>query len=172
MAGIDRPGAAGDQHQEGRLRALQMEGHLEVAVGREIIEVLEGRKPWIDAQLLWSLVHPQIVGAYDILGGERLAVMPLDAPTQLEGESHAVLAPRPPGREFGDDRLEAGVFNVLVKQRQIIEHPHHRPDGEDGGFLQGRHAGRAVRRVDLQNASGLLCQGGIDGTRASQKPND
>jgi len=58
MAGIDRPAATGDQHQESRLWTLQMEGHLEVAVGREMVEVAEGRKPWIDTQLVWRLVHP------------------------------------------------------------------------------------------------------------------
>ena len=149
-----------------------MEGHLEVAVGREMVEVLEGGQPWIDAQLLWPFVHPQIVGAYDVLGGERLAVMPLDALTQLEGEPHAVLAPRPRGREIRDDRLEADLFNALVEQRQIIEHPHHRPDGEDGGFLQDGHGGRAVRQVDPERAAGLLRQDGAAGSHADQKPKD
>ena len=68
--------------------------------------------------------------------------------------------------------LEAGLFNALVEQCQIIEHPHHRPDGEDGGFLQDRHGGRAVRRVDPERATGLLRQDRAAGSHAGQKPTD
>src|ERR1700722_21039662 len=143
-----------------------MEGHLEVASSREMVKILEARKPWIEAQLLWRLAHPQIVGAYNVLRGKRLAVMPLDAEAQLEGEPHAVFAPCPRGREIGDDRLEADLFNALIEQRQIIENPHHRPNGENGGFLHDGHGGRAVRRVDSERATGLLRQDGAGRSHA------
>ena len=172
MAGIDRPGAAGNLHQEGRLRPLQVEGDLEVAVGGEMVEVPEDREAGIGAQLFRRFLHQQIVRALDVPRRERLAVMPLDALTQLEGQPGAVLAPGPLGCQIRNDRLKAGLLHALVEQHQIVEHPHHRPHRKGGRLLQDGHGGRAVWGVDLEDPSRLLRQDGAAGGHAGQEPKD
>ena len=98
--------------------------------------------------------------------------MPLDALAQAKGQPGAVVAPGPIGRQIGHDRLKAGLLHALVEEHQIVEHAHHRPDGKGGGFFEDGHAGRAVGRVDLQGAPGLLRQDGARGSHAAQKPNN
>ena len=108
-----------------------------------------------------------------VLRRERLAVMPFDALAQLERQPGSVLAPRPFGCQIRNDRLKAVLLHALVEQHQIVEHAHHRPHCKGGRFLQNGHGGRAVRRVDFQNAAGLLRQDGAGrGHAGQQKPND
>src|SRR6516225_6114335 len=93
VTGIDPRRVAGDRHRERRLRPLQVKGDLPVAVGGHLRKVIICRFPRIDPQLLRRQVHPQIPGAFDVLGGERLAVMKLDALAQLEGQLGPLLVP-------------------------------------------------------------------------------
>ena len=82
----------------------------------------------VDAELLGRRSGNQVPGAFDVPGGERLAVMPFDARPQFEGQLLAVLAPRPARSEVGDDRVQAVLRHVLVEHDQIVEHAHHRTD--------------------------------------------
>ena len=104
----------------------------------------------IEAQLLLALVGQQIERAFDVLRGERLAVVPFDAVAQLEGQLGAVLVPCPARGELGHDRLHAVLRNVLVENDEIVEDAHHRHDDADRPLLVDRHAGRAVAVIDPQ----------------------
>jgi hypothetical protein len=45
---------------------------------------------------------------------------------------------------------------MLVEGHKVIEDPHHRPLGDDGGLLMDRHARRAVEHVDFKDAALFL----------------
>ena len=102
MARIDRRPARGQQRQQRRLRPLQVEGGLVVAVGGDFFEVEVPALARVDAQLFAAAAEQQLPGALDVGGRERFAVMPLDALAQLEGQLLAVLAPGPTLGEVGD----------------------------------------------------------------------
>src|SRR5271169_6003619 len=104
-----------------------MERNLRVAVGRDLFEISVPGLAWIDAKLLGWSAREQVPGAFDVLGGERLAVMPFDALTQRKGQLRAVLTPRPAGRELRNDRVRVVLLYVLIEQDEIIEHAHDRP---------------------------------------------
>ena len=86
VAGIDRRVARGEQGGERRLRSLEMNRDLMVALGLGAVDVAVPRGARVAAQLRLGLAGQQIEGADDVLGGEGLAVMPLHALLQLEGE--------------------------------------------------------------------------------------
>src|SRR5580692_10205563 len=92
MARIDHRITRGQQHDKGRLRPFQTEGDLVVAVGRYFCEVAVPRLARIDPQLVVRFAEQQVPGAFDVRGGERLAVVPLDALAQREGQLGPVLA--------------------------------------------------------------------------------
>src|SRR5215472_11901617 len=73
--------------------------------------------------------------AFDVLGGEWLAVMPFDALAQREGQLGAFLAPRPADGEVGHDRLHSVLWGVLFVHHEIIEDAHHWPVGSGRRFL-------------------------------------
>src|SRR6266478_4048134 len=156
MAGVDRRKPGGEQGNKGGLRPLQYKRRFVIPVGGDLLEVAVPGLPRIDTQLLARLALQQVPGALDILGGQRLAVVPLDALVQLEGQPGAVLVPRPALGQFGHDRLHAVLLHVLVVQNEVVKHPHHRAQRKDGGFFVDRHAGRAVDRVGLQYAALFL----------------
>ena len=107
VAGIDRRLAGGEQQQKRRLRPLQMENRLVVALGGHVRQIEVPGPAVVDPELVLALVEQQVPGAFDVGGGERLAVMPFDALAQLEREFGAVFAPRPARRQFRHDRFEA-----------------------------------------------------------------
>ena len=156
VARIDRRHAGGEQRDKRRLRPLQDERHLVIAVGDDLGEVGVPGLARVDAQPLGALALYQVPGAFDVGGGERLAVMPFDPLTQMEDQLGAVLVPRPVGGELGHDVGEAVLRDVLVEQHEVVEHRHHRPLGDDGRFLVDRHAGRAVDHVLPENTALLL----------------
>src|SRR6516165_9734119 len=102
MTRVDRREPGGEQLDKS---PFQMERRLAVAFGRDLFEVDPPRLAGIDAQLLLRLSLHEIEGAFDVLGGERLAVMPFDAIAQFESELGPILAPRPAFREIRNDRL-------------------------------------------------------------------
>src|SRR5207302_761207 len=75
---------------------------------------------------------------------------------QLKYQLGTVLVPRPFGREIGHDRVDAVLPDLRIERDEIVEHPQHRPLGEDRLLLVDRHAGRAVDRVDLQDTAMFL----------------
>jgi hypothetical protein len=135
VAGINRHKAVGEQHRKGRLRPLQVKSNLPIAIGGYLSEVVKSRFKQISPQFLRSLVHSQVPGAFDILGAERLAVMPFDAAAQLKGQLGPVLVPYPAGRQIGHDRLQTVLRRMLVEHDQVVEHTHHWSLGENRHFL-------------------------------------
>ena len=105
VAGIDRRIAGGEQRQQRRLRPLQIERGLEIAVGGDVVDLIVPGLARVLAELLLRLAHQHVEGAFDVGRGERLAVMPFDALAQLEGQGLVVAAPGPALREIRDDRI-------------------------------------------------------------------
>src|SRR5205085_764349 len=59
--------------------------------------------------------------------------------------------------------------HVLVVHDEVIEHPHHRPFGEDRRLLVDRHARRAVGTVHFQNAALLLGECRLSGEHCKEQ---
>src|SRR6516225_5436468 len=91
MAWIDHRIAGGQQHDKGRLWPSQAEGDLVVAVGRHLGEVAVPRLARIDPQLVVRFAEQQVPGAFDVRGGEEVAVVPLDTLAQRERQLGPVL---------------------------------------------------------------------------------
>ncbi len=86
-----------------------------VAVGGHLRKVAVPRFARIETQLVGRLAGQQIPGAFDVLRGERFAVMPFNALAQQEGQRGAVLVSAPPGRQIGHDRGHTVLLGVLVE---------------------------------------------------------
>ena len=61
-----------------------MERRGQISVGGDPFEVLVPGLAWVGAQLLLQFPEQQVPGAFDVFGGERLAVVPFDAVAQAE----------------------------------------------------------------------------------------
>jgi len=70
-----------------------MKGRLAVAIGRGARHIDPPGLTVVEPQLLLPLIRQQVEGAFDVLGRERLAVVPFDAIAQFEAQLFAVLAP-------------------------------------------------------------------------------
>jgi len=133
-----------------------MEGDLVVAVDRHLVEIAVPGFARIDPELLARLPGEQVPSALDVASGERFAVMPFDALAQCKGQPRPLLVPRPTRGEIGNDRLEAVLLHMLIEHDEVVEHPHHRPEGGNRRFLVDRHAGGAVEMRHSENAARLL----------------
>jgi len=118
MAGVDRGIPRGERCQKGRLRLLQMKGDLVIAVRRDLFQVPVPGFAGIDAQLFTRLAADQVPSALNVLGRERLAVVPLDA--LLRGP---LLVPRPASREIGHDRSEAVLLHCWSNMTRLLNTP-------------------------------------------------
>ena len=58
---------------------MKMKRRFTVAIGGDLFEIAEPDLSRVDAKLLFRFAEQQIVGAFDVGGGERLAVVPFDA---------------------------------------------------------------------------------------------
>jgi len=154
--GIDRRPTGGQQREQRRLRAFQAERDLVIALDDNLVEVGVPGPARIDPQLVASLAGQQIPSAFDILGGERLAVVPFDALAQRKRQLSPFLVPRPAGGEVGNHRLHAGLRHILSVHDEVIEHPHHRPQRRDRRFLEDRHARRAVKMRECEDTAVFL----------------
>jgi hypothetical protein len=90
---VHRRPAGRQQRQKRGLRLLQMEGNLKVAVGGHLFEVTVPGLARIEAKLLDRLAGQQIPSAFDVLGGERPAVVPSDIVAQWQGQLGPLLVP-------------------------------------------------------------------------------
>ena len=133
-----------------------MDRDLVVAVGGDALDVAVPRLARVAAQLLLALAGQQVEGADDVLGGEGLAVVPLHALLQLEGEILVVGAPAPRLGEVGDDGLRAVLRLALVVEHQVVEQRHEGDDRRVGRLLVDRGAGRIVAMIHFQHAAALL----------------
>ena len=159
MAGINRRPSRRQQRQECRLRPLQVEGGLVIAVRTDLFEVEVPGLARVHAQLFAAAAEQQFPGAFDVGGGKGLAVVPLDALPQFERQLLAVLAPGPALGEVGADRLRAVLRDLLVVHDQVVENAHARPQRRAGRLLVQRQARRVVEKRDLQNTAGFLRRG-------------
>ena len=113
VAGIDR-GVAGRQHgEQGWLRLLELERDLEISVQPDVLHVLIPDLARIEPQPVLGFAEQQVEGAADVLGGERLAVMPFHALAQLERDPFSVLAPAPALGQIRNDRVQAVARGLL-----------------------------------------------------------
>ena len=172
MAGIDRRIPGGEQGDESRLRPLQVKSHLAVAIGRHFFEIEEPGFAEVETQFLVGLSAQQIVRAFDVGGGEQLAVMPFDALAQREGQLGPFLVRGPAGRQIRHDRLDPVLRHVLVEQHKIVEHPHHRHDRRDAALLDDGHAGGAVTVKHAQGAALLLRERRVGESHSQQHSAD
>src|SRR5271166_2136863 len=123
VAGVDRRPPGRQQGEKGTLRPFQMKGDLIVAVRRHLREVAVPALARIDAELLAGPAGEEIPGAFDVLGGERLAVVPFDALTQREGQLGPLFVPGPAGGKVRDDRPQAVLRHVLIEYHQVVNTP-------------------------------------------------
>ena len=138
-----------------RLRLLQLEGDLVVAVDHHLVEIVV---PDL-ARVLAELVLPDLAGqhvesALHVIGRERLAVVPLDALVELEGELGPGPVPRPALGQVGHDRLKAVVTFGRIEHHKVVVEPHERQVDRD------RRSPRGARRS-------ADCR---DGRRAASRP--
>src|SRR5712675_308414 len=159
MAGVDRRIAGGEQRQHRRLGPLQIESDLEVAVGRDIDNLVIPGLARVLAEFLWRLAHQHVEGAFDVGGRKLLAVVPLDPLPQLEIEDLFVIAPSPALREVRNDGFQAVLRHVLLVNDEVVEDRHEGNVDRIGRLLMDGGAGRAVPVIDPQDAALLLLAG-------------
>jgi hypothetical protein len=106
--------------------------------------------------LLPVLAGQRMPRALHVLGRERLAVMPLDALPQFEGQFGVACVPGPALPQLGHDALEAVEWLGLIEQHEIVEHRHERLRDGDGGLLVQRSAWRVVAMVDPERTALFL----------------
>ena len=156
VTGIDRRPAGGEQCEQSRLRPLQSEGNLVVAIRGHLFDIAVPGFARIDAKLLARLAAQQVPGAFHVLGGEGFAVMPFDTVPQRESQLGALLVRGPAGGQIWDDRPHAVLRHVLIVHDEIIEDPHHWPQRRSRRLLEERHARRAVEMGDFENSARFL----------------
>ena len=136
---------AADLVEGGREGLVEGELH-RVGVDRgDLVEVVEAAQ-----HLLLELE-----GVDDVVGGERLAVRPLDAVAQREGEGLAVLGLLPLGRE---PRRVLGIRHAVHRQRLVD-----RLQGHGGGLRGERVEVARERRQILARDGEQLVAGGVTG---------
>src|SRR3954454_21294445 len=123
MTGINWRIAGCQQRNECWLRPLQMEGY-RVALGAARFQVAVPSLPRVGAQLVLSLSQDQVPGAFDVGGGEWLAVMPTHSAPKLKRERSHVAVPSPFDGQFRYDRVNPILWlRRVVKKRGGKERP-------------------------------------------------
>ena len=169
MARINWRISRSEQRKKGGLRLLQVKSRLVISVGGDPIEVPVPRFAGIYAEFASRLAEQHVPGALDVLGGERMPVMPMNTLAQVKGQFSAVLVPRPVGGEVRHDRSEGVLRGMLVENDEVVEHRHHWRDGRNRHFFERRHAGRAVAMGNLENASRFLRRCGPNSEAGKEK---
>jgi hypothetical protein len=108
--------------------------------------------------LSFAFAEQQVPGAFDVRGGERLAVVPIDPLAQREGQLGPVFTPRPSGRQIRHHRCDAVLLYVLVEHDEVVEDPHRRARRDGVDLLVHRQAWRRVDGMNPQNAARFLCK--------------
>ncbi|MGY4432580.1 hypothetical protein ACVWWO_005057 [Bradyrhizobium sp. F1.13.1] len=169
VTGIDRRIAGCEHRQQRRLRPLQIEGDLEITVRRDIVNLAVPGFARILPQLLLRFAHQEIEGAFDVGRRERLAVMPLDALAQFEGQLLVVAAPGPALGQLWPQGIRAILRNVLVVDDEIVEHSHEGHVDRICRALQDGRIGRAVAVIHPQDPALLWFAGRCDRRKRQQR---
>ena len=160
MAGINGGEGARQQHRQARLRLAQLERRLVIAVDADVLQLGVPDLARVALEILrLALADQHPPGALHVLGGERLAVMPLHALVQLEGQLGVGWVPRPAIGQIRDHGLQALMRLGRIEHDQIVEHGGKRHHRGDGGFFQQRCARRIVVVIEPERAA-LLLRGG------------
>ena len=166
MAGIDRRTARGEQRDERRLRPLQVERDLVIAVGGHSFEVAVPGLARIDLRSLSLALPVSISQVHFTSAGERLAVVPFDALAQLEGQVASVLAPRTsswrgPARSVEPVLRAAGsnmtrLLNTAHERHGVAIVASSRIDALGGivAVRDAQHAARLLRQRRASRANG------------------
>jgi hypothetical protein len=93
VAGIDRRKPGSEQRDKRRLRPLQVERHLVIAVGADLLQILVPDLARIDPKLFARLAGEQVPGALHVFPRKGLAVVPFDAFAQPKRQLCLVLVP-------------------------------------------------------------------------------
>ena len=155
VAGIDRRVARGEQRQQRGLRRLEMERRHGVAVGGDLLDIGPPRRARIAPELALA-AQQQVEGAGDVLGAERLAVVPAHALAHGEGQPGVAVLPLPLRGQVGHDRLEAVLRRVLIEHHEVVVERHERHGDGHRRLLVDRGAGRRVHVLDAEHAAGFL----------------
>src|SRR5215475_4189294 len=121
-----------------------MESRVDLAIGGNAVDIEKPRFAVVEAQLFLSLPGQQVIGAFNVGGCERLAIVPFDTLAKLEAQLGPVFTPRPTRRKLGHDRLDPVLPHVLIKEHEVVEYSHHWHDRRYRPLLEDRHAGGAV----------------------------
>src|SRR5436305_5573584 len=159
MTGINWRIAGCQQRNECWLRPLQMEGY-RVALGADRFQVAVPSLPRVGAQLVLSLSQDQVPGAFDVGGGEWLAVMPTHSAPKLKRERSHVAVPSPFDGQFRYDRVNPILWLVLFEKHQVVKDRHRRVLGRVESLLVYRHTGWAVVLKYAEHAAPFLRQSG------------
>ena len=160
MAGIDRRERARQQHRQARLRLAQFERRLIIAVDADVLQLGVPDLARVAMKILGiALADQHPPGALHVLGGKRLAVVPLHALAQLEGQFGVGCVPRPAFGEIGDHGLEALMRLGGIEHDEIVEHGRKRHHRSDGRFFQQRCRRRIVVVIEPERAA-LFLRGG------------
>ena len=129
-----------------------------VAVGADRLEIAIPRLARVGAQFFRPVSEYQVPRAFDVCGGERLAVVPAYPVAEMKRQLRHIGVPRPFRGQIGNDRIQPVLRNILLEYDEIVEHGHHRILGRVERLLMNRHAGGAVVLINSQHAPLLLCQ--------------
>src|SRR5262245_34861276 len=95
VARIDRVVAGRKQRGEGGLWAPEVKGHLVIASGGDLLEVMPPDLARVLAECVGPLVLQLVKRADHVLGGEGRTVVPLHILAQLEGQLGLIVVPCP-----------------------------------------------------------------------------
>ena len=104
-----------------------------------------------------ALADQHAPGALHVPRGERLAVMPFHALSQLERQPGVGGIPGPAFREIRDYGIQALMDLEWIEHHEVVEDSRKRRHRSDGGFLEQRRAGRIVVVIEPKGAALFLC---------------
>ena len=132
---VDRR-VAGCEHQEQRgLRPSQSEHDGLGIDGFNGFDVRIPVSPRVDAEPGRSVrrLAKQVEGEFHVLRADGRAVVPPRSRPQEEDQAAVVVLPRPPLRQFADDRVHTVRGLERIEEHQVAEARHGRPHGRDRG---------------------------------------
>ena len=151
--------------QERRLRRLQVEGRLIVAVDRDLAQVLVPDLARVLAEV--RATSPLPISMCQVhctsLAVNGLPSCHFTPWRSLKVSFVLVVVPRPARRQVGHDRVDALVRLRWIEHHEVVEDRHERAVDRHRRLLEDRGARRVVAVIDAQRAALLLRGGGAGG---------